>query len=313
MHRLRTLGVAPVRRQTQARVYSVRPALTSFSEEENLLRAEVARFADQVVRPKVREMDEKAEYDADVLRQCFEQGYMGIETPGELQGSGMSFVSSCIVIEEMAKVDPSVSLIIDIQNTLINTALRKWGTPEQQEQWLPKLATDTVGSFALSEWGSGSDAFSMKTTAVKGDGVYKLNGSKAWISSSKHAGFFLVMANVDPSQGYKGVTAFLVDAKNPGIKVGKEEDKLGMRASSTCEVILTDCIVSEKDVLGQVGKGYKIAIESLNEGRIGIGAQMLGLAQGAFEQTLPYITKRNQFGRPITSFQGMQFDIAKVY
>jgi len=294
------------------RLQTLRPALTVFSEDENALRDAVAQFSKEVIGPKVKEMDQKCQHDPVILQKCFEQGYMGIQTPAEYGGSEMSFISSCIVVEEVAKVDPSVSLVIDIQNTLLNTAIRKWGTSDQQQTYLPRLATDTVGSFALSEVGSGSDAFALKSTATRGNGCWILNGQKAWISNSSEAGLFLVMANTDMSKGYKGITAFLVKKDNPGLSLGKLEKKLGMRASSTREVILSNCVVLDEDVLGSVGEGYKIAIQSLNEGRIGIGAQMLGLAQGAFDNTIPYLTQRKQFGKTLASFQGVQFDIAKM-
>jgi len=277
-----------------------------------LLRNSVERFSREIIAPKVQEMEQNTKISPDILLKCFEQGFMGIETPAELGGAGMSFVSSCIVIEEVAKVDPSVSLIIDIQNTLINTALRKWGTELQKSTYLPRLATDTVGSFALSEAGSGSDAFSMRATAKRGNGCWILNGTKTWISSASEAGMFLIMANTDLSIGYKGITAFLVDSTNPGLSLGKKEAKLGLTASSTREVILNDCVVLDSAVLGTVGQGYKIAIQSLNEGRIGIGSQMLGLARGAFDNTIPYLTQRKQFGQTLSSFQGIQFDIAKM-
>lgn len=224
----------------------------------------------------------------------------------------MSFMSSVIVIEELAKVDPSVSVCVDVQNTLVETTLRKWGSSELQEKYLPRLAVDTLGSFCLSEWGSGSDAFALKTTATRDGNDWVLNGTKAWITNSHEAGVFIVMANTDLSKGYKGITAFVVEKSNPGLIVGKKEDKLGIRASSTCEVRLENCRVSSSNVLGEVGKGYKIAIEVLNEGRIGIGAQMIGLAQGAYDATLPYLHTRKQFGKPIADFQGMQFDIANL-
>jgi alkylation response protein AidB-like acyl-CoA dehydrogenase len=222
----------------------------------------------------------------------------------------MSFMSSIIVIEELAKIDPAVSVCVDVQNTLVETAFRKWGSESLQAKYLPALATDTLGSFCLTEWGSGSDAFALKASAKKDGNDWILNGTKAWITNSHEAGIFIVMANTDHSLGYKGITAFIVERGFPGLKVGKKEDKLGIRASSTCEVILENVRVPSENVLGEVGKGYKIAIEVLNEGRIGIGAQMVGLAQGAFDKTLPYLTTRKQFGKPISDFQGMQFNIA---
>lgn len=227
-------------------------------------------------------------------------------------GAGLSFMSSVIVIEELAKVDPSISVMVDVQNTLVETAFRKWGTSELQGKYLPRLAQNTLGSFCLSEWGSGSDAFALKTTATKDGNDWILNGTKAWITNSHEAGVFIVMANTDHSKGYKGITAFIVERDFPGLIVGKKEDKLGIRASSTCEVRLENVRVPSSNVLGEVGKGYKIAIEVLNEGRIGIGAQMLGLAQGAFDMTIPYLHQRKQFGKAIADFQGMQFSIADM-
>eukprot|EP01127_Copromyxa_protea_P002741 TRINITY_DN126_c0_g1_i4.p1 TRINITY_DN126_c0_g1~~TRINITY_DN126_c0_g1_i4.p1 ORF type:complete len:352 (-),score=104.85 TRINITY_DN126_c0_g1_i4:37-1092(-) len=257
-------------------------------------------------------MDKKGIMCPDLIKQCFEQGYMGIEVSDELGGAGLKFMSAIITIEELARIDPSVSVLVDVQNTLVGIPLRKWGNKAQQEKWFPRLCTDTVGSFCLSEWTSGSDAFALKTTAKRDGKNFVLNGSKAWITNSGEAGFFIVFANIDHSLGYKGITAFLVDGSNPGIRVGKREDKLGIRSSSTCEVILDNCVVSEEDVLGEVGKGYKYAIEVLNEGRIGIAAQMLGLAQGALDATMPYIIQRQQFGKSIASFQGVQFDYAQI-
>eukprot|EP01125_Pyxidicula_operculata_P008469 TRINITY_DN283_c1_g1_i1.p1 TRINITY_DN283_c1_g1~~TRINITY_DN283_c1_g1_i1.p1 ORF type:complete len:419 (+),score=97.75 TRINITY_DN283_c1_g1_i1:29-1285(+) len=293
---------------------TARPAVTTFSEEEEQLREMVSKFSKDVIGPKVREMDENSKMDPNIIKQCFEQGLMGVETPVEYGGSGLNFVSSCIVVEELARVDPSISVMVDIQNTLLNTAVRKWGNEQQKKKYLPMLATDVLGSFCLSETESGSDAFAMKTVAKRdsGDGSWVLNGSKCWISNSLEAGFFLVLANADPSKGYKGITAFIVHRDNPGLVIGKKEDKLGIRASSTCQVHFQDCVVKSEDVLGSIGSGYKIAIESLNEGRIGIGAQMLGLARGAFEQTMPYLNQRKQFGQAISSFQGMQFQYAQL-
>jgi len=260
----------------------------------------------------VKRMDEKGEMDRDLLRLMFQQGLMGIETPVELNGAGMSFTSACIVIEELAKVDPAVSVICDVQNTLVTTALRKWGTLEQQRNYLPKLAVDWLGSFCLSEWSSGSDAFSMKTKAEDQGDHFLLNGTKAWVTNAFESELFLVMANIDFSRGYRGITAFLVERQQDGISLGRKEDKLGIRASSTCEVNLVNCKVPKNAVLGKLGEGYKIAIQTLNEGRIGIAAQMLGLAQGAFDSTMPYLMQRKQFGQSISSFQGIQFQIAQI-
>eukprot|EP01104_Vermistella_antarctica_P006815 TRINITY_DN17515_c0_g1_i1.p1 TRINITY_DN17515_c0_g1~~TRINITY_DN17515_c0_g1_i1.p1 ORF type:complete len:419 (+),score=77.79 TRINITY_DN17515_c0_g1_i1:167-1423(+) len=286
--------------------------LTRFSEDEVLLRENVARFAREQIGPKVAEMDENAKLDAGVLKQCFEQGIMGIEIPEKYGGTGMNITSACLTIEQIARVDPGVSVVVDVQNTLVNNAIIREGTEEQRQKYLPRLASDTLASFCLSEWGSGSDAFAMKTKAEKDGNEWVINGSKAWITNANEAGLFLVMANVAPEKGYKGITTFIVERDNSGLSVAKKEPKLGIRASSTCEVVLEDCRVSEDAVLGQVGKGYKIAIETLNEGRIGIAAQMLGLAQGAFDATIPYLKERKQFGKTLGSFQAIQHQFAKA-
>jgi len=257
-------------------------------------------------------MDEKAELDKQLVKDCFEQGLMGIEIPQQFGGGGMGFTSAIITIEELAKVDPAVSVCVDVQNTLVNNGFLRWGTKKQQEQWLPRLAKDTVGSFCLSEWSCGSDAFALKCTASKDGDHFVLNGTKAWITNAKEAGVFIVLATVDPTKGHRGITAFVVDANTKGISVGKKEDKLGIRASSTCEVLLENCRVHESNVLGEVGKGYKIAIETLNEGRIGIGAQMLGLAEGVFGRTMKYINERSAFGQKVGDFQGVQFQYASA-
>jgi len=278
-----------------------------------MLRDAVATFAQNEIKPLVREMDENSQVDPDLLKSMFEHGLMGIEIDEEYGGAGMSFVSSLIAIEELSKVDAAVAVIADIQNTLSNTAFRTWGTKAQQAHYLSRFATDTICSFCLSEAGSGSDAFALKTKADKvGDDRYVLNGNKLWISQAREAGVFVVFANVDFDQKHRGITAFIVEADNPGIKVGKKEDKLGIRASSTCEVILDNCEVSADCVLGNVGEGYKIAIGLLNEGRIGIAAQMVGLAQGAFNAVMPYLHERKQFGQPIADFQGMRFQYAQL-
>ncbi len=288
-------------------------SLTMLSADEQMLQESVRRFALDTVKPHVAAMDAEGGMRPDIVQACFAQGLMGIETPSELQGAGMSFFSSIVVIEELARVDPSVSVMVDVQNTLANVGILKWGTPEQKARWLPRLAQNTVASFCLSEWGSGSDAFALKTraTPVAGGG-YELTGSKAWITNSKEAGLFVVFATTDPALGYKGISAFVVDDRNtPGLTVQKPENKLGIRASSTCEVVLQGVRVPKENVLGPLGKGYKIAIESLNEGRIGIGAQMLGLAQGAFDAWLPYVQERKQFGSRLADFQGVQFALAR--
>ncbi|EGC40171.1 hypothetical protein DICPUDRAFT_44750 [Dictyostelium purpureum] len=287
--------------------------ITTLTENEEMLKNQVSSFANERILPLVKEMDEKSMLDMNILKNLFEMDLMGIEIPEQYGGAGMNFMSSIIAIEELAKVDPSISVIVDVQNTLVNNCINRYGNEEQKKKYLSLLAKNTVGSFCLSESGSGSDAFSLATRATKQpDGTFVLNGTKQWITNAKEAGVFIVMANVDPSQGYKGITAFIVESSNPGLKIGKKEDKLGIRASSTCEVILDNCVVSSDSILGQLGKGYKIAIEGLNEGRIGIAAQMLGLAEGVFESTIPYLMERKQFGKPIAEFQGMQFTYADL-
>lgn len=288
-------------------------SLNSFSEEEEMFRDMVAKFAQEVVGPKAREMDENENMDSDVVKAMFDNGLMGIETPEELGGAGASFTSAILVVEELAKVDPSVSVMNDVHNTLVNTCIRTYGSKEIKDKYLPQLATSKVGSFCLSESGSGSDAFALKSTATKNsDGDYVLNGSKMWITNSAEAEVFLILANVDPSKGYKGITAFVVD-KDMGIKIAKKEKKLGIRASSTCVINFDDMVVPKENLLGKEGQGYKIAIEILNEGRIGIAAQMTGLAIGAFDRATNYAYKdRKQFGKYIGEFQGMQFQIGQA-
>ncbi|KAF2070251.1 hypothetical protein CYY_008434 [Polysphondylium violaceum] len=286
--------------------------ITVLTEAEEELKETVRKFSQDRIKPLVKDMDEKAYLDKKLLHELFEMSLMGIEIPEKYNGLGLNFMSSVIVIEELAKIDPSISVMVDVQNTLVNNCIQRYGTEEQRVKYLNQLATNTVGSFCLSESGSGSDAFSLKTTATKQGDNYVLNGTKCWITNAKEAGLFIVMANIDPSQGYKGITAFIVEGSNPGLSIGKKEDKLGIRASSTCEVILTDCVVPSSAILGQAGKGYKIAIEGLNEGRIGIAAQMLGLAQGVFDSTMPYLIERKQFNKPIADFQGMQFIYADL-
>eukprot|EP00181_Compsopogon_caeruleus_P006343 CAMPEP_0184688372 /NCGR_PEP_ID=MMETSP0312-20130426/29657_1 /TAXON_ID=31354 /ORGANISM="Compsopogon coeruleus, Strain SAG 36.94" /LENGTH=398 /DNA_ID=CAMNT_0027145461 /DNA_START=121 /DNA_END=1318 /DNA_ORIENTATION=+ len=286
--------------------------VTSWSDEETAVRDSAFAFAKDVIGPRVKEMDHVAKLDPDVLRKLFEVGFMGIETPADLGGSELSFVSACIVVEQLARVDPAVSVIVDIHNTLINTAVRKWGTSDQKRDWLPRLATDALASFCLSEASSGSDAFALKTTATTSGSDFLLNGSKMWISNAAEASLFLIFANTMPDKGYRGITAFMVDRESPGLQVGKKEDKLGIRASSCCEVLLDNVRVPKDNLLGEIGTGYKIAIESLNEGRIGIGAQMVGLAQGALDSTIPYLFERKQFGQPVGEFQGMRFQLAQA-
>ncbi|HWZ11569.1 MAG TPA: acyl-CoA dehydrogenase [Acidobacteriaceae bacterium] len=286
--------------------------LTRLSEDEQLFRSTVRQFAAENITPKVREMDEQQHMDEALIRQLFELGLMGIEIPAEYGGAGGTFFEAILAVEEVSAADPSVGVLVDVQNTLSVNALLRWGTDEQKRRILPKMAADTVGAYALSEAGSGSDAFALQTRAEKRADSYALNGQKLWITNAKEAGVFIVFATVDPSAGYKGITAFIVEKGMSGFSLGKKEDKLGIRASSTCELIFDNCVVPTANVLGEVGKGYKIAIETLNEGRIGIGAQMLGLAQGAWNAAAKYAKERKQFGRVIAEFQGVQFQIAEM-
>ena len=286
--------------------------LTQLSEDEQLFRSTVRDFAQQTIGPLVRQMDEEQHFSADLLPQLFQLGLMGIEIPVEYSGSGGSFFEAILAVEEISAVDPSVGVLVDVQNTLCVNALLRWGTEDQKKRCLPRMAVDTVGAYALSEAASGSDAFALQARAEKRGGEYVLNGQKLWITNAREAGFFIVFATLDPAAGYKGITAFLVEKDSPGFTVGKKEDKLGIRASSTCELILEDCRVPGENVLGEPGKGYKIAIETLNEGRIGIGAQMLGLAQGAWNHAAKYAQERKQFGKPIAEFQAVQFTLAEM-
>jgi alkylation response protein AidB-like acyl-CoA dehydrogenase len=290
----------------------VAAALTTLAEDELLLRNSVFKFAQDRIGPLVSAMDAKAQMDTPLLGELFELGVMGIEVPNEHGGSGLSFMHAILAVEAFARVDASVAVLVDVQNTLVNNALLRWGTPAQKERYLSKLAASWIGSYALSEQGSGSDAFALKARAVKDGNAYRLNGRKLWITNAAEASFFIVLANANPDAGYKGITAFLIERDFPGFAVGKKEDKLGIRASSTCELVLDDCKVPAENVLGEVGQGYKIAIETLNEGRIGIGAQMLGIAQGAFDYAMGYMQERKQFNRPIAEFQGVQFQYARV-
>ncbi|KAL1747794.1 acyl-CoA dehydrogenase/oxidase [Schizophyllum fasciatum] len=285
--------------------------LDVLSDEEQMLKETVQRFAADVVAPKVREMDEKEMMDPSVISALFEQGLMGIETPADFGGAESSFTSAIIAIEELAKVDPSVSVMCDVHNTLVNTIFRKYGTKEQQEHWLPLLAESKLGSFCLSEPASGSDAFALQTRAKKEGDHYIINGTKMWITNSYEAEVFLIFANTDPSKGYKGITCFAA-TRDMGIQIAKKEEKLGIRASSTCSLNFDDLKVPAANIIGGEGQGYKIAIEILNEGRIGIAAQMIGLAQGAFDKAVPYTYQRTQFGRPVGTFQGMQFQMAEA-
>lgn len=286
--------------------------LTQLSEEETLFQASVRRFARERLAPHVRPMDEAGVFRADLLREIFDLGLMAIEVTEELGGQGGTFFQSILAIEELARVDPSAAVIVDVQNTLFHNAIQRWGNAEQKSRWLPRASKDTVASYALSESGSGSDAFALATCAVEDGGSYLLTGRKLWITNAAEAGLFLLFATVNPALGYKGITAFLIERDFPGFQVGKKEDKLGIRASSTCELILDNCRVPAANVVGEVGKGYKVAIETLNEGRIGIGAQMLGLAQGALDHALTYAKQRKQFGSAIAEFQGVQFELAEM-
>ena len=289
-----------------------RSALTRLSDDEQLFRDTVRRFATEQIGPLVRGMDEAQQMDASVIRQLFELGLMGIEVPEQYGGAGGTFFEAILGVEEISAVDPSVGVLVDVQNTLCINALMRWANEDQKQKYLTRLATDTIGAYALSEAASGSDAFALQTRAVRRGDDYVLNGQKLWITNAKEAGVFIVFATIDPAAGYKGITAFLVEKGAAGFSLGKKEDKLGIRASSTCELVFRDCVVPAAQVLGEPGKGYKIAIETLNEGRIGIGAQMLGLAQGAWGHAVKWAKERKQFGKPIVEFQAMQFQLAEM-
>jgi alkylation response protein AidB-like acyl-CoA dehydrogenase len=286
--------------------------LTNLTEDEILFRDNVRQFAEEKLRPLVREMDEKQVFDHGLLEQFFQLGLMGIEIPEQYGGGAGTFFEAILAVEEISRIDPSAGVLVDVQNTLVNNALLRWATDEQKRRYLPRMAADAVGAYALSEAGSGSDAFAMQTRAELHGSEYLINGRKLWITNGKEAEIFILFANIDPSAGYRGITAFIVEKKFPGFSVGKKEDKLGIRASSTCELLMEDLRVPKENVLGEVGKGYKIAIETLNEGRIGIGAQMLGLAQGAWEAAAKYSQERKQFGKSISEFQGIQFQLAQM-
>ena len=286
--------------------------LTDLSEDEAMFRDQVRQFAEERVRPLVAQMDKDAKIPRDLIDECFELGLMGVEIPDAHGGAGGTFFMSTLVVEELARVDASVAVLVDVQNTLVNNALLRWGSEDQKARYFPKLATSWVGAYALSEAGSGSDAFALSCRATEKGDHFDLTGRKLWITNAAEAELFIVLATVDPAKGYKGITAFLVERSTAGFQVGKKEDKLGISASSTCELILEGCKVPRANVLGEVGKGYKIAIETLNEGRIGIGAQMVGLSQGAFEHGLQYSQERHQFGKAIAEFQGIQFLLAEL-
>src|SRR5256714_1782521 len=288
------------------------PPLVALTEDEVLFRDNIRQFAEEKIRPLVREMDEKGVFERSLIDQFFQLGLMGIEISEKYGGSAGTFFEAILAVEEMSRVDASAGVVVDVQNTLVNNALVRWATREQKKKYLPRMAADTVGAYALSEAQSGSDAFALQTKAELKGGDYVLSGRKLWITNAKEAGIFVLFATVDPAAGYKGITAFIIEKEFPGFTVGKKEDKLGIRASSTCELILEDCRIPKSNVLGEAGKGYKIAIETLNEGRIGIGAQMLGVARGAWEYAAKYAQERKQFGKSIAEFQGIQFQLAQM-
>ncbi|HIF06861.1 MAG TPA: acyl-CoA dehydrogenase [Gemmatimonadetes bacterium] len=296
----------------QTLIHDAPRALTRLSEQEKMFQRAVRDFAVSEIAPRTIEMDQAQCIHPGLIDQMFELGLMGIEVPELYGGTGADFFTSVLVVEELSKVDPSVGVLVDVQNTLVVNALRRWGSDRQKSHYFPKLAADTVGAYALSEVGSGSDAFALACRATRNGDDWLLNGQKMWITNGDEAGVYIVFATVDPDAGYKGITAFLVDRDFDGFTVGKKEDKLGIRASSTTELVLADVRVPADNVLGQIGSGYKVAIETLNEGRIGIGAQMLGLAQGALDHTIRYVKEREQFGRSIASFQGVQFQLADM-
>ncbi len=288
------------------------PALSHLTDDEQLFHSSILEFAAREIAPHVREMDEKAAMPADLVRRLFELGVMGIEIPERFGGAGGSFFHAVLAVEALARVDASVAVLVDVQNTLVINALTRWGTDAQRARWLPELASGTVGAYALSEAGSGSDAFALAVRAVEADGGFRITGRKLWITNANEAGLFIVFATVNPEAGYRGITAFLVERGAEGFTVGRKEDKLGIRASSTCELLLDGVHVPREAVLGEVGRGYKVAIETLNEGRIGIGAQMLGIAQAALDHAIRYTRERKQFGRAVADFQGVQFQLARL-
>lgn len=288
------------------------PPLTQLTEDEQMLKEAAADFAEASIKPLVEEMDENAKLDPDLVKQFFEMGLMGIDIPERYAGGGGTFMMSVVAIEQISRVDASAGVFMDVQNTLVNNAFVNFASEHLKEKYLPQLATEKVGAYCLSEAGSGSDAFALKTTAKEDGDHFVLNGSKLWITNANEADIFLVMANINPEAGYKGITAFVVERGMEGFSISKKENKLGIRASSTCEILLEDCRVPKENVLGEVGKGYKVAIETLNEGRIGIGAQMIGIAQGAFDAALAYVQERKQFGKAIAEFQGVQFQLARM-
>ena len=286
--------------------------LTTLSEDEQMFRDSVREFAEGEIRKRVEEMDEQAHMDPALIKQCFELGLMGIETAEEFGGAGGTFFQAILAVEELSRVDASVGVLVDVQNTLVNNAISRWGNPQLKKKYMTQLAAERVGAYALSEAGSGSDAFAMGTRAVDAGDHFVINGRKLWITNGKEAEIFVLFANANPDAGYRGITAFVIEKTTEGFSVGKKENKLGIRASSTVELILEDCKVSKDNVLGEIGKGYKVSIETLNEGRIGIGAQMIGLARGALEAALAYTKERQQFGKSISEFQGVQFQLAEM-
>ena len=299
--------------QTQIAIdQTIARPLTTLSEDEQMFRASVREFAEGELRKRVEKMDEQGHFDPEVIRYCFDLGLMGIETPEEFGGAGGSFFQAILAVEELSRVDASVGVFVDVQNTLVNNALIRWGNQEQRTKYLTQLASEKVGAYALSEAGSGSDAFAMQTRAVDKGDHFVINGRKLWITNGKEAEIFVLFANANPEAGYRGITAFIVEKSFAGFSVGKKENKLGIRASSTTEIILEDSPVPRENVLGEVGKGYKTSIETLNEGRIGIGAQMIGIATGALESALSYTGEREQFGKSINEFQGVQFQLAEM-
>ncbi len=292
-------------------ISSIQP-LTMLKEEEQMFQAAAREFAEKEIRPHVEAMDREGVFREELIGKFFEQGFMGIDVPEACGGSGGTFFMAVLAIEEFSRVDASAGVVIDVQNTLVSNAILLWGTEEQKKEFVTRLARDTVGAYALSEAGSGSDAFALETRAIEDGDHYILNGRKLWITNAKEAGLFIIFATLNRELGYKGITAFLVERSTPGFTVGKKEDKLGIRASSTCELLMEDCRVPKQNVLGQPGKGYKVAIETLNEGRIGIAAQMVGVAQGAFDHALRYAQERKQFGKSISEFQAIQFQLARL-
>jgi alkylation response protein AidB-like acyl-CoA dehydrogenase len=297
---------------TAAQTAPVNSGLTALSEDEELFRASVREFAEGEVRPRVEAMEHAGKLNPELIKQCFELGLMAIESPEEYGGAGSTIFNAILAIEELARVDASVSVFVDVHNTLVTNAFMRWASDEQKKKYLPQMAESRVGAYALSEAGSGSDAFALKTRAVDKGDHFEVTGQKLWITNGNEAEIFIVFATIDPEAGYKGITAFIVEKQFEGFSVGKKEDKLGIRASSTTELILDNCKVPKENVLGEVGKGYKVSIETLNEGRIGIGAQMLGIAQGSFEAALNYTAEREQFGQSINNFQAVQFQLAEM-